>query len=1049
MGKVKRDRARNTSHLGPQDGKVKKMNLVKPDDHVKTMKKISNNFISNTKHNVQGVENKKLQVESLANKRKRKKSKNKFKQIQDDEVSSTSAIIKEMPKSSVSTKFLHPCKVKSDGVDFSLLWLNYKPRSTPLIKAGSDWYMQLMTEEPEIIPTDPLIKQKLKELAAEILQHDVINYNRKRGSKMQEVKFRKTVMSHGTSRDKLAAHVLRCMDSPVHSLSNLNSLIAMVTPKAKSGYEEAMSSLLELFQSTFMPGRRQAKKFEAHSFSCLAPVIVTNREIAEKQLAFWYFEDQLAYVYQKLVRQLTQVAHDTVDKNKLKGIQSLVDLLKSNPNQEPNLIVEAIINKLGDPSRKVAAQTMYWLRTLLQRQPALKIQVVTSVEVMLYRPNVNEKAQYYCLCFLKDLIFSDDDNRLAAELLKLYFGFFKACTKKGEVDTRLMSALLRGINRAFPYSRLEGSALEEKLDTLYKLCHLVNFIIATQALQLIYQVLSNKQQISDRFYQVMYRQIQDPAFGISSANSAFLNLLFKALISDGSLQRIQAFIKRLLQTTQYLNSHMTCGILYLISEVIKEKPGLKKMTQTLLQTNLNDDDGLEVFSDAEDIDEIENQEESVENINKELTDVTKNYQEKFPSASIEENKVKIDCSEMSSSKPNIFSSWMHRGPSTTALTVYDPYHRNPLYCGAEYSPVWELGYLKAHYHPSVSLFASKLINGEAIEYSGDPLQDFTLMRFLDRFVYRNPKKMTGQKDGAGGNVLGRRTQYIPLGARGIAVNSEQFSLLDPQKVPEDEHFFHRYFTQYKTRVKKEPVDEEDSGSVEDEEFDQYLGRMQGVGADDELDMDDDIDFAAGTTSTSHIDEEGLESDEDDNMSDEELDDGNEEEPSFGGGSDIDDDGHWQEFSDKDDLDGLDNDDLNFDETEEFSNDESFEVEKSMKKKKSGKFSHKPSKKKGSDSLSSMFASAETFAHLLEENAEGNMNPNTTQSMANKDRAHAKQLNWEVDRDQNMKGNEWHKKKQGKWHGTGQRHEGFKNRKARSQFMGKRGGFKKSKRGRMH
>lgn len=61
-----------------------------------------------------------------------------------------------------------------------------------------------------------------------------------------------------------------------------------------------------------------------------------------------------------------------------------------------------------------------------------------------------------------------------------------------------MSALLRGINRAFPYSKLEGSALEEQLDILFKICHLVNFNIATQALQLIYQVLSSKQYVTDR-----------------------------------------------------------------------------------------------------------------------------------------------------------------------------------------------------------------------------------------------------------------------------------------------------------------------------------------------------------------------------------------------------------------------------------------------------------------------------------------------------------------------------------------------------------------------
>lgn len=36
--------------------------------------------------------------------------------------------------------------------------------------------------------------------------------------------------------------------------------------------------------------------------------------------------------------------------------------------------------------------------------------------------------------------------------------------------------------------------------------------------------------------------------------------------------------------------------------------------------------------------------------------------------------------------------------------------------------------------------------GGAIQYSGDPLQDFTLIRFLDRFVFRNPKQQKGKRE---------------------------------------------------------------------------------------------------------------------------------------------------------------------------------------------------------------------------------------------------------------------------------------------------------------
>lgn len=45
----------------------------------------------------------------------------------------------------------------------------------------------------------------------------------------------------------------------------------------------------------------------------------------------------------------------------------------------------------------------------------------------------------------------------------------------------------------------------------------------------------------------------------------------------------------------------------------------------------------------------------------------------------------------------------------------------------------------------MSLFAKTIVEGSPIEYSGDPLQDFTLARFLDRFVFRNPKQVAASQ----------------------------------------------------------------------------------------------------------------------------------------------------------------------------------------------------------------------------------------------------------------------------------------------------------------
>ena len=84
-------------------------------------------------------------------------------------------------------------------------------------------------------------------------------------------------------------------------------------------------------------------------------------------------------------------------------------------------------------------------------------------------------------------------------------------------------------------------------------------------------------------------------------------------------------------------------------------------------------------------------------------------------------------------------------------------HRNPLYGCATREPAWEMATLATQFHPSARLFAKSILGSQPVEYSGDPLQDFTLMRFLDRFVFRNPKKDPGK--GRLNTVFSKRNVY--------------------------------------------------------------------------------------------------------------------------------------------------------------------------------------------------------------------------------------------------------------------------------------------------
>ena len=76
---------------------------------------------------------------------------------------------------------------------------------------------------------------------------------------------------------------------------------------------------------------------------------------------------------------------------------------------------------------------------------------------------------------------------------------------------------------------------------------------------------------------------------------------------------------------------------------------------------------------------------------------------------------------------------------------YDPFKRDPLYSNADQTCLWELIGLLNHYHPYVKKYAEALIDdiqksNPIIDYNGNPLLDFNLANFLDRFTFKQIKK---------------------------------------------------------------------------------------------------------------------------------------------------------------------------------------------------------------------------------------------------------------------------------------------------------------------
>lgn len=63
----------------------------------------------------------------------------------------------------------------------------------------------------------------------------------------------------------------------------------------------------------------------------------------------------------------------------------------------------------------------------------------------------------------------------------------------------------------------------------------------------------------------------------SSKMSIFLHLVMQSILDDTDIHRSMALVKRLVQSCYYMKPAYACGVLIIMKEILKRKPGLKTL----------------------------------------------------------------------------------------------------------------------------------------------------------------------------------------------------------------------------------------------------------------------------------------------------------------------------------------------------------------------------------------------------------------------------------------------------------------------------------------
>ena len=88
--------------------------------------------------------------------------------------------------------------------------------------------------------------------------------------------------------------------------------------------------------------------------------------------------------YAVFVSALEKAAADNLDWIKEKALKAAYELLAAKPEAEARLLA-LLVNKLGDPNRKVASKAGFLLSCLLTKHPLMGMVVVREIESFLFK----------------------------------------------------------------------------------------------------------------------------------------------------------------------------------------------------------------------------------------------------------------------------------------------------------------------------------------------------------------------------------------------------------------------------------------------------------------------------------------------------------------------------------------------------------------------------------------------------------------------------------------------------------------------------------------
>ena len=530
---------------------------------------------------------------------------------------------------------------------------------------------------------------------------DKIDYNQKVN---KEKRWTHDILQKGTFDDKISALLLYIRENPKMTLKYLEILIKLSENKNRRKNDAVIIGLKDLFLENILQGKKYL------SFNNKYKNII-NDKIEEDELFNSYYEDKIHHLYLRFVNVLEEsINSESIINIKKKNMEYLSEMLIKQPESEEK-ILQDIVNKLGDTSTEISNFTIKLLNKIQEIHMNMS-NIIFKYVTIFYTMNDKNESRLNALNYLVQMEIPNINKKIfLEESINFFFGLFNQISTDSENNNNKENEKkLRIEKNKKKQKKIKKIILENKnKDAIND--KLLSLIV--KRINILFKYIKNQKNQMEKINEIIESKISI-LFKLSHSKSLKLSIEILKLLFGIITTQDQNFVSRYYKSLYELISNKSLSS----SKYVKE--ALKLILVSLMFDNNNN---------------------RISSFIKRLLEMCLISEPPFIICNL------IIISQVIRNKNKLWKM-MEREQSGVKL-FYDSTKRDPQFAQGEYSFLNELYLLEKHYHPSVKRMAKFILenyNKDIISYNGDPLLDFSLTNFLEKFMLKNPKIKKEKKE---------------------------------------------------------------------------------------------------------------------------------------------------------------------------------------------------------------------------------------------------------------------------------------------------------------